>query len=133
MANPDLTAFPNGASSGDVTQTTAVVWTRAVNLGHLTFEIATDATFSHVVRSEQVAVTDGLVPVKVQFAHLNPGEEYFYRAVDATGHVIEGSFSTAAELGTHAGFRLCDRQRRACGARALLLRSRTSRLQMSTW
>ena len=132
MANPDLTAFPNGASSGDVTQTTAVVWTRAVNLGLLTFEIATDATFSHVVRSEQVAVTDGLVPVKVQFAHLNPGEEYFYRVVDATGHTIEGSFSTAAELGTHAGFDFAI----ASDEHAELApfpRSRTSRLHMSTW
>ena len=44
MANPDLTAFPNEVSSGDVTQSTVVVWSRAINPGLLTFEISTHAT-----------------------------------------------------------------------------------------
>jgi phosphodiesterase/alkaline phosphatase D-like protein/Ca2+-binding RTX toxin-like protein len=96
--------FPNGISSGDVTQTSAVLWTRAVDLGLLTFQIATDASFHHVVKSKKIAVTDSAVPVKVEFDHLKPGQDYFYRVIDSQGHVIKGSFETAAKLGTHEGF-----------------------------
>src|SRR6476620_11871029 len=100
----DDTAFPFGISSGDVTQTSAVLWTDATNLGRLTFQIATDASFQHVVKSTKVAVTDSAVPVKVEFDHLKPGQDYFYRAIDADGHVITGTFTTAAPLGSHNGF-----------------------------
>src|SRR5262245_60053165 len=96
--------FPNGVSSGDVTQTSVVLWTRAVQTGQLIFQIATDASFNDLVRVKHVAVTDPLVPVKLEFDHLKPGQDYFYRVIDADGHVLEGSFETAAALGTHAGF-----------------------------
>jgi phosphodiesterase/alkaline phosphatase D-like protein len=97
-------AFPNGVSSGDVTQTSAVVWARAVEIGRLTFQIATDASFHHVIKTSKITVSDSTVPVKVEFDHLKPGQEYFYRAIDASGDVIVGSFETAAQFGTHAGF-----------------------------
>src|SRR6476620_9204736 len=99
----DDIAFPNGISSGDVTQTSAVLWTHAVDLGQLTFQISTDSSFQHVVKSKKISVTDSAVPIKVEFDHLKPGTEYFYRAVDAEGHVINGSFATAASLGSHNG------------------------------
>jgi phosphodiesterase/alkaline phosphatase D-like protein len=96
-------AFPNAISSGDVTQTSAVLWTRAAALGELTFEVATDASFTQIVKTEQVTVVDSMVPVKVQVTDLDPNQQYFYRAIDADLAVIEGSFRTAAELGTHDG------------------------------
>ena len=98
------TAFPNGVSSGDVTQTSAVLWTRAVETGRLTFQIATDPSFQHVVKTKKVTVIDPLVPVKAEFDHLKPNKEYFYRAIDADGNVITGTFETSAALGTHEGF-----------------------------
>ena len=100
----DAGAFPNGISSGDVTQDSVVVWTRAVQTGHLIFQIATDASFSHVIRTRHVSVTDPMVPVKAEFDHLKAGEQYYYRAIDASGDVIEGNFGTASELGSHDGF-----------------------------
>jgi phosphodiesterase/alkaline phosphatase D-like protein len=96
-------AFPNGVSSGDVTQTSAVVWARAVETGRLTFQIATDPSFHHVIKTKKVFVDDPFVPEKVEFEHLKPGTQYFYRAIDASGDVIEGTFETAAKLGTHTG------------------------------
>jgi alkaline phosphatase D len=96
--------FPNGISSGDVTQTSAVVWTRAVETGQLTFEISIDPLLQHVVKTRKVVVTDPTVPVKVEFDNLKPGQDYYYQATDASDHVIEGHFETAAPLGTHAGF-----------------------------
>jgi alkaline phosphatase D len=97
-------AFPDGVSSGDVTQTSAVVWTRAIEPGRVVFQIATDASFAHIVDTERAVVTDPLVPVKVEFDHLKPGQHYFYRAIDASGDTIDGSFATANEIGTHHGF-----------------------------
>jgi phosphodiesterase/alkaline phosphatase D-like protein/Ca2+-binding RTX toxin-like protein len=97
-------AFPNGISSGDVTQTSAVLWTRAVQEGQLKFQIATDASFQHIVKTKHVKVTDPLVPVKTNFGHLNPDTQYYYRAIDASGNVITGTFETSAQLGTQEGF-----------------------------
>jgi phosphodiesterase/alkaline phosphatase D-like protein len=97
-------AFPDGVSSGDVTQTSAVVWTRAIEPGRVVFQIATDASFAHIVDSERAVVSDPLVPVKVEFDHLKPGQHYFYRAIDASGDTMGGSFATADEIGTHHGF-----------------------------
>jgi phosphodiesterase/alkaline phosphatase D-like protein len=97
------TAFPNGISSGDVTQSSVVLWTRAVETGRLTFQISTDPFFQHT-KSARILVTDPLTPVKVDFDHLKPGQTYFYRVIDASGDMLEGSFKTAPELATHDGF-----------------------------
>lgn len=97
-------AFPNGVSSGDVTQNSAVLWTRAAQAGRVTFQIATDSAFRHVVKDKHVTVVDPLVPVKIEFDHLKSGQQYFYRAIDADGNVLDGSFATSAGLGDHAGF-----------------------------
>jgi phosphodiesterase/alkaline phosphatase D-like protein len=97
-------AFPDGVSSGDVTQHSAVIWTRAAELGDVTFQISTDPSFHHV-HTEHALVTDPLLPVKVEFDHLRSDETYYYHVVDASGlHVLQGSFHTAAELGVHRGF-----------------------------
>jgi phosphodiesterase/alkaline phosphatase D-like protein len=96
--------FPNGVSSGDVTQDSVVLWTRALQSGHLVFQIATDASFNHVIRTAHVSVSNTAVPVKAEFDHLKAGEQYYYRAIDASGDTIVGTFDTAAKLGTHDGF-----------------------------
>jgi phosphodiesterase/alkaline phosphatase D-like protein len=98
------TAFPDGVSAGDVTQTSAVVWTRVVELGYVLFQIATDASFADVLDSQFTVVSDPLVPVKVEFNNLAPGQQYFYRTIDASGDTVEGTFATAFKLGTHHGF-----------------------------
>ena len=97
-------AFPNGVSSGDVTQNSAVLWTRAVKIGALTLEIATDAAFTTVVRTENLDIIDPMVPEKVVVDGLDPAQEYFYRFTDASGDVIAGRFETANELGEEHGF-----------------------------
>jgi 3-phytase/alkaline phosphatase D len=96
--------FPNGISSGDVTQNSAVLWTRALETGSLMFQISTDPLFHHGVKTKHLQVTDPTVPVKVELDHLKPGQQYYYRAIDASGDFIEGTFDTADELGTHDGF-----------------------------
>src|SRR5262249_30237474 len=60
-------AFPDGVSSGDVTQTSAVVWTRAIEPGRVVFQIATDASFAHIVDTERSVLADPLVPWHAAF------------------------------------------------------------------
>ena len=100
----DASAFPDGVSSGDVTQSSAVLWARASHTGKVTFQIATDAGFHHVVDTRTVSVSNTLVPAKVKVDDLRPDERYYYRAIDASGHVAEGTLETAARLGQHEGF-----------------------------
>src|SRR3954452_3569229 len=106
MAKSFAEAFPNGISSGDVTQTSAVLWTRAVETGPVTFQIASDSSFDHVIKTKKVAAPHSDIPVKIEFDHLKlePDQDYFYRAIDKSGDVIEGRFDTPAKLGTHEGF-----------------------------
>jgi phosphodiesterase/alkaline phosphatase D-like protein len=87
-----------------VTQTSAVLWTRAVETGRLTLQIATDPSFHHVAKAKKLTVTDPLVPVKIEVDHLKAGTQYYYRFIDASGDVIEGRFETANKTGTHDGF-----------------------------
>jgi phosphodiesterase/alkaline phosphatase D-like protein len=100
----DAAAFPDGVSSGDVTQTSAVLWARAGHTGRVTFQVATDAAFHHIVDVVTVNVNDPLVPAKVEVDNLHPDQRYYYRAVDAGGHVGEGTLETSARLGHHEGF-----------------------------
>jgi alkaline phosphatase D len=100
----DATAFPDGVSSGDVTQTSAVLWARASKGGRIEFQVSTDPFFEHVVSTEYVAVGNSLVPAKVSVDRLRPDHRYYYRVVDASGHVGEGQFATAARPGDHEAF-----------------------------
>ena len=100
----DAAAFPDGVSSGDVTQTSAVLWTRAGHSGSVTFQVATDPGFHHIIDALTVSVGDTLVPAKVKVDNLHPDQRYYYRAVDPGGHVAEGTLETAAALGHHDGF-----------------------------
>jgi len=103
--NPNTDTLPNGVASGDVTDTTAVLWTRSTTLGDVTFEYSTDADFRRVAGTITVAVTNSTVPVKVNVEGLTPGTRYYYRATDASGATDAGQFRTANEKGTYAGFR----------------------------
>jgi len=103
--NPTTDTLPNGVASGDVTATTAVLWTRSTTLGNVTFEYSTDPHFRHIAGTITAVVTNSSVPVKVDVADLAPGTQYYYRATDASGATEAGQFRTAHERGTYAGFR----------------------------
>lgn len=73
--------FPNGVASGDVDQSSVVLWARAESQGSITFEYGRDPEFSGIPDGIQtVAIDDPIVPAKVEFSGLIPGEQYHYRA-----------------------------------------------------
>jgi len=95
-------ALLNGVASGDVTQTSAVLWARSTVPGAVTFEYSTDPTFA--IKSIATAdVSDVAVPAKVQISGLDPAMRYYYRVTDAEAAQADGQFRTAAPLGTTLG------------------------------
>jgi 3-phytase/alkaline phosphatase D len=96
-------AFPNGVAAGDVNQTSAVLWARAVHSGTVTFEVAT--ADGEVVGVYTASSTDPMLPVKVYVDGLTPNTRYTYTVTDSRGESLSGRFQTPAEIGTYAGLR----------------------------
>lgn len=105
LASPAFAALPNGVASGDITQNSAWLWARSDTTGLVNFEVATDAAFTHVVNTFNAAVIDPTQPVKGLVNGLAAGQQYYYRATDATLSSFNGSFRTAAAAGTQNGLR----------------------------
>jgi phosphodiesterase/alkaline phosphatase D-like protein/predicted AlkP superfamily pyrophosphatase or phosphodiesterase len=98
-------AFPNGVASGDTTQNSTVLWTRAANVGNVTFEYSTSKDFSTILGTKIVTETTALQPVKAEITGLTANTDYYYRATDALGSSAVGKFSTAAATNTLTGLR----------------------------
>ncbi|MEO1685750.1 MAG: phytase, partial [Cyanobacteria bacterium J06631_12] len=101
--NPNVHSLVNGVASGDVTQETAVLWTRSTFPGDVTFEYSTRPDFSDISGTATATVVDINQPVKVFVEGLAANTEYFYRATDAAGDRETGRFVTAAEAGEQTG------------------------------
>ncbi|PKP83258.1 MAG: alkaline phosphatase [Alphaproteobacteria bacterium HGW-Alphaproteobacteria-18] len=77
-------AFTSGVASGDPTQTSVVIWTRAyspeVTSVPVAFEVAEDAAFQTIVRrGTALASAARDYTVKVDIESLAPGKRYHYR------------------------------------------------------
>jgi len=105
LSLPAHAALPNGVAAGDVSQSSAWLWARSDTPGLVKFEVASDTAFNSIVGSFNAAVIDAMQPVKGVVTGLAPGQQYYYRATDATLTTATGSFRTAAAPGTHAGLR----------------------------
>jgi len=96
-------SLPNGVASGDVDQTSAVLWTRSTVTGPLTF------TYSLVgsVEGQQIVVSvdDPQRPVTVTLDGLQPATNYRYTVENALGQRANGRFPTAAPSGSFNGLR----------------------------
>jgi 5'/3'-nucleotidase SurE len=92
-------------ASGDVTQTSAVLWARSSLPGTVRFEFSIFPNFDFIFGFDAATVTDPLQPVKVGFGGLTPGQTYYYRAIDAAGAIETGQFKTPYGIGEQAGLR----------------------------
>lgn len=95
--SPVPAAFPQGVASGDVTDTSAIVWTRAGTAEPLTVHVAADEQFAGAVFSAEAAPAhEADLTVKFDVTGLSPQTTYYYRFVSAGGEVSEvGRFRTA--------------------------------------
>ncbi len=105
QASAQPATMPNGVASGDVTQTTIVLWGRSTRVGTLRFEVARDAAFHTIIRTVDVQVVETAAGVRTLITGLQPGTQYYYRATDAAGATAQGQFSTAQAPGAKHGLR----------------------------
>jgi len=104
-AGGQISTLPNGVASGDVTQTTAVLWAHSTALGEVTFEYSTFDDFAIVDGNATTIVVDVNQPVKAQICGLLPATQYYYRITDANNESAVGRFRTPFDIGISAGLR----------------------------
>ena len=92
--------LPNGVASGDVDQTSVVLWTRSTALGRVTFEYTSGVDYRDGELVESI-VADSTIPVKVELTDLAPGTPYMYRITNSVGEYSVGTFKTPFEDGVH--------------------------------
>ncbi len=101
--------FSLGVAAGDVSDTTAVIWTRADWLSVVCFELATDEAFTPIEqRGLRLASAENDFIVKVELSGLSPATAYYYRfAVEGEADRISrvGRFRTAPAPDEAAGLR----------------------------
>lgn len=90
--------LPNGVSAGDVTQHSAVLWTRSTVIGNVTFTVCEKFAFRRPVVRGRVKVRDVDQPVKFKVEGLKAGTRYFYRVRNAKGDRLAGTFKTIANV-----------------------------------
>lgn len=88
--------FPYGVASGDVRETSAVVWTRPSRMAPVTLEVSTDSQFRSLVFHRTVTPgPDRDLAVKVLATGLAPGTRYHYRFRAGLGaYSPTGTFAT---------------------------------------
>ncbi|MBK9124887.1 MAG: alkaline phosphatase D family protein [Chloroflexi bacterium] len=102
----EVEAFPNGVASGDVTQTTAVLWARCTQTGVVTFTVSAAGEFAEPQQTALADVTDPLKPAKVEITGLTPGTPYTFFVTAPDGEAtMNGAFRTAAPAGEQRGLR----------------------------
>jgi alkaline phosphatase D len=104
--NPDLLAdlldkpyISHGIASGDVTDSSAVIWARTNGPARVQFEISTDSSFKHPFMTKIVqAEAEHDFAVKVELDELQQDTTYYYRAqAVSSNYTVNGSFKTAPE------------------------------------
>jgi phosphodiesterase/alkaline phosphatase D-like protein len=96
--------LPLGVAAGDTTQTSSVLWGKANAAGAVTFDVATDASFTNIFGSHSVPVLDAAIPAKWDVSGLAAGTQYYYRASDDGGATFSpGLFRTFENVGVGAG------------------------------
>jgi 3-phytase/alkaline phosphatase D len=104
-ASGQISSLPNGVASGDVMQTSAVLWARSTALGEVKFEYSTFEDFRTIDGNETVLVLDINEPVKLEISGLIPSTQYYYRISDAQNKTAIGNFRTPWHIGSSAGLR----------------------------
>lgn len=105
-ASQGAITFTHGIASGDVTSSTAVLWTRLQQTATITAEVALDADFTELVF--QGAVTTSAASdytAKVLATSLSPSQLYSYRWVSQDGASQTGTFKTALAGSDQGGVR----------------------------
>jgi phosphodiesterase/alkaline phosphatase D-like protein len=98
-----------GVAAGDVSNTEAIVWTRAIDSSlpaaatTLSAQVSTSNTFSSPISLSGATYPAGDFTLKFDFTNLTAGTQYFYRFVGPGGETSNtGKFKTAPASSTAA-------------------------------
>ena len=94
-ARVDAEMFSLGVASGDVTSSSAVLWTRAERADGVTAEVATSESFDSAMTADADTPEDGDFAAKVRVDGLEPGTRYYYRFRAGESLSETGTFETA--------------------------------------
>jgi alkaline phosphatase D len=102
-------AITHGPLSGEVTDSSVVLWARGSMTGTLVFEVAATDTFTDIVETASVEVDLAHdLTGQVQIEGLDPAQTYTYRVAlegeDDTSDAVPGQFSTAPAADDEAAF-----------------------------
>jgi alkaline phosphatase D len=105
----DIPAITHGPVSGEVSDTSIVLWARGSTPGVLKFEVAGNERFEGELQQASVEVTEASdLTGEVRVEELEPGQTYYYQVVleadGQTSEAAQGSFKTAPAATTRAGF-----------------------------
>ena len=93
---PPPVTFSHGIASGDVTQDSAVLWTRVDQKAKLTVEVSTDPNFGgKVIKLKVQASPENDFTVNALVERLKQGNTYFYRFSSRDSVSEVGTFQTA--------------------------------------
>jgi phosphodiesterase/alkaline phosphatase D-like protein len=104
-AGAQIQALENRVASGDVTQTSAVLWARSPSTGTHVFWYRAISVPGSPWLSRSVEVADSAVPAKVQVGNLIPGSVYLYAFQTPEGDIDLGIFKTPHLPGARYGLR----------------------------
>ncbi len=92
--------LPDGVASGDIDQTSVILWARSTALGPITFQYSQNTEFRDA-QSVETVVSDPTIPVKVELDGLIPGTPYNYQVTNSAGESASGYFQTPFQSGLH--------------------------------
>ena len=104
-ASAQIGILENRVASGDVTQTTAVLWARSSTTGKHVFWYRAVSVPRSSWRSRAVEVADAEVPAKLLLRNLIPGSVYLYAFQNPDGNFDLGAFETPHLPGSRHGLR----------------------------
>jgi alkaline phosphatase D len=86
----------HGTTSGEVTDTSAVLWTRTSQPATVRFEVSEDASFKKPIVKTEKATSKHDLTVQVKITRLIPDTLYYYRVQALPGsYQVSGTFKTA--------------------------------------
>ncbi len=94
LSRDPLSSLPNGVATGEVDQTSVVLWARITATGPATFTVVTDSDPESI--QIPAMVTDPMRPVTVTVADLTPATAYRYTVESSDGQRAKGVFRTGA-------------------------------------
>jgi alkaline phosphatase D len=99
-------SFSLGVAAGEVTPNSAILWAHADQAGETRLEVATDAGFTHVVRSFKIQATAASdMTVQRRVEGLQSSTRYWYRFTSGAAISDVGTFLTAPKTNDDATIR----------------------------